>query len=98
MIYRSTNWGIAAWTYNVATDEREWSLTVGFGGPARRDPGSWGPPYRYGVSIVWRKLTNCVNWWAEILGVERGRGLVVQYRVHSFRQWPVSVSFHKAPG
>jgi len=60
------------------------------------DPGSWGPPYRYGFSIVWRKLANCVHWWSEYLGVERGRGVVMQYRVHSFRQWPVSVSFYRA--
>ena len=95
MIYRSHNWGISAWRYNPAIDEHEWSLNVGFGGPAPHDPSVWGPPYRYGIQIVWRKLANCVNWWAEYLGVERSRGVVMQYRVHSFRQWPVSVRFYR---
>ena len=96
MIYHSHNWGISAWRYNPAIDENEWSLSIGFGGLIPHDRNSWSPPYRYGISIVWRKLTNCVNWWVEYLGTERGRGVVMQYRVHSFKEWPVSIRFYKA--
>ena len=95
MIYRSHNWGISAWCYNPAIDENEWELTIGFGGQATHDSSMWSIPYRYGISIVWRKLTNCVNWWGEYLGTERGRGVVMQYRVHSFREWPISIRFYK---
>ena len=29
-------------------------------------------------------------------GVKRGRGVVVQFRIHSFRRWPVSIRFYSA--
>lgn len=97
MIYLGENFGFSAWRYNVSTDEREWTLAVGFGGCAKRPEGECGPPYRFGLSIIWRKLSNCVNWWVDYLGVERGRGVVRHYRVHSFRQSPISVRLYKAP-
>ena len=97
MFYKGERFGFSAWRYNPAWDEHEWGLAAGFGGQAKRDPGTWAPPYRYGFTIVWRKLSNCVSWWGDYIGVERGRGVVMHYRVHSFRQFPISVRFYKAP-
>ena len=94
MFYKTDNWGVCGWRYNCAADEHEWGITVGFGGRVVVDEGASIPPYRYGFTIVWRKLSNCVNWWIEYLGVERGRGVVVQYRVHGFKCFPIGIRFY----
>ena len=95
MIYRGNTFGLMTWGYNASVDECELGITVGFGGLHQRPQGEWGPPYRLGFSIIWRKMANCVNWWTDYLGVERGR-VMVQYRVHSFQQSPISIRFYKA--
>ena len=95
MIYRGLNSGFMARNYNCVLDEQEWGIAVGFGGPYQRSLGECWPPYLFGFSITWRKLANCVNWWAEYLGTERGRGVVIQYRVHSFRDFPISIKLYK---
>lgn len=66
---------------------------MGFGGRVPKDPGVIGPNYRYEAAIFWRPLHSCFQWYCEYLGVERGRGVVVQYRIHSFERWPIAVHF-----
>lgn len=109
MYYRGDRWGFSFWRYDVSMDENTWRLSVGFGG--RRPPpppGEYGHPYRFAIVVEWRPLATCFEWWSELLCVEtqwhhRGyahcpifRGAVIQYRIHSFKRWPVMVRFFRA--
>lgn len=92
MLWRGETWAVSADRYNCATDEKEWSLRFGFGGAVPVP--QWTPSrYRYMMMLSWYPLASCFEWWAEYLGVEKHRGVVVQYRVHKFKRWPISLRF-----
>lgn len=104
MFYKGDRWGFSFSKYDPSMDEHTWTLALGFGGILPSSPpGGYCHPYRYGVRLEWRSLATCFEWWCELLGVETQwhhrkvvhtrvpRGVVIQYRIHSFRRWPVSV-------
>ena len=94
MHYRGDRFGFSFSRYNAGMDEYEWSLRVGWGGHGSE---GWASHYRRSVQFVWRSLKNCVEWYADHLGTERGRGVVSQYRICGFRQWPFSMSYYHEP-
>lgn len=110
MFYKGERGGFQSWRYDVAMDENSWGCGWGFGGPPAQPPRPWcyDPHYRFQIKIEWRPLSTCFEWWAEYLGVEtqwhhrKGVhtrvpcGVVVQYRIHSFRRWPVAISFQSS--
>ncbi len=109
MYYKGERWGWSFWNHDVCVDENTWILNVGFGGRLPPPPpGRYRDPYRYGIRAEWRSLATCFEWWVELLCVEtqwlhRGyahdrvlRGAVLQYRIHSFRRWPVAVTWFRA--
>lgn len=107
--YQGERGGFSFRRYNVCMDENTWTLEFGFGGCAKlQREGYLDPFYRFQIRVEWRPLATCFEWWCELLCVEtqwhhRGyvhdrvrRGAVIQYRIHSFRRWPVAVQFFSA--
>ena len=88
MKHTGPRFGIITWRYNPATDENEWDVLIGFGKfviwPSRY--------YTKWAKISWFPISTCFEWWAEHLGVERGR-VITQYRIHSFRRWPIRIEY-----
>lgn len=95
MYYRGERNGFSFWRYDPSMDENTWILNIGFGDAATKPPrpGYMDPLYRFQIRVEWRPLESCFEWWVEYLGVERHRGVVAQYRIHSFKRWPVAVRF-----
>lgn len=109
--HRGERWGWATSDYDVGMDENTWSLKIGWGGRLPQPPpGEYHHPYRFAIEVQWRPLATCFEWWAEYLGVEyqwhhrKGVhtrilcGVAKQYRIHSFRRWPVAVRFFRSKG
>lgn len=110
MKYFGDRCGFVFSRYDPAMDENTWTLIVCFGGRLPPPPpGKYGHPYRFAVRAEWRPLATCFEWWCEFLYVETQwrhmgyvhervrRGVVIQYRIHSLRRWPVAVRFVSAP-
>ena len=79
MRYSNGRLNIRTWDYNVAWDMPEWGILI-----------AWN---RSAIQITWKRLSDCVEWWAEFLYVERGR-VVVQYRFHSLKSYPECLPIH----
>lgn len=106
MYYRGVSGGFSFWRHDVMTDQNTWTLKLGFGGRANPLPrkGYSDPLYRIEIGIEWRPLRTCFEWWVEYLGTEiqwhhrKGVhtripcGVIYQYRIHSFRRWPIAVA------
>jgi hypothetical protein len=109
MYYKGEQCGFSFSQYDLSMDENTWTLLFGFGGRnPPPPPGEYRHPYRYCIRAEWRALATCFEWWVDLICVEtqwhhrKGvhtrvpRGVVLQYRIHSFRRWPVAVQFFSA--
>lgn len=84
------NWTLYGSTYNLAYDRPEWHLFLGWG----RLPSVAGgcvQRWKYELEVSWISLRDCFVWDQDVLGVERGRGVVVQPRIAWWSAWPISV-------